>query len=241
MLQQRSIGTTRRALLGAGAGLLWLAPSAARTKGRAADAVDSDNFLGYHGITETSGDSHLDSALGMMLADLVYRYHIRPSFAFYDDSANFNAFATVITRVSHSKGTVMFGRTLLARSLEDPDGDMLVMAICAHECGHIVQKFSSYERRLTAGQPTARLLELHADYQSGHYIGIRGENYAPERLIALGRGWQALGDCNYTNPDHHGTPEERLEAIEAGFTLAREHPQFTVKQVCEAGAKYLGV
>ena len=228
---------TRRALMGACAGLLCFAPSAARTE----DLQDSDEFQGYHGITETSGDGQLDRALGMMLADLVYRYHIRPSFAFYDDSANLNAFATAVTRVSHSRGTVMFGRTLLARSLQDPDGDMLVMAICAHECGHIVQKFSSYENRLTAGQPTVRLLELHADFQSGHYIGIRRENYAPEQLIALGRGWQALGDCDYTAPDHHGTPEERLEAIESGFTLAREHPKFTVMQVCEAGAKYLGV
>jgi hypothetical protein len=202
--------------------------------------ADDDTWNGYSGITDTSGDPRLDQTLGFMLVDLTQRYGIRPSFAFFDDSKDLNAFAMPATRVSNTRGTVMFGRYLLARSMKDPNGDMLVMAICAHECGHIVQEFSSYYIRLTKGQPTSKSLELHADYQSGHYIGIRGENYAPEQLISLGRGWASLGDTQYTNPQHHGTPEERLEAIEAGFKLARDQPSLTVPQICEAGAVYLG-
>ncbi len=60
-----------------------------------------------------------------------------------------------------------------------------------------------------------------------------------QNLVTLGRSWETLGDRAYTNQQHHGTAEERLQAIEAGFTFARERPAFGITEACEVGARYL--
>jgi predicted metalloprotease len=146
------------------------------------------------------------------------------------------------TKLPGTSGTVLFGRAMLKKALADTaNGDMFVMGICAHEFGHIVQYSSGVRTRLTANQQTGKLLELHADFLAGHYIGLRNEKYSPSELVALGRSWQGIGDTAYTDPTHHGTPEERLSAMEQGFRIARDRPQFTMPAICEVGARYLGV
>jgi len=86
-------------------------------------------------------------------------------------------------------------------------------------------------------------VELHADFLSGYYLGLRAADlrYTPAELITLGRAWETLGDSHYTDAHHHGSAEQRLRAIEAGFAMARERPQFNIHEVCEVGARYLGV
>ncbi len=195
----------------------------------------------YGGITETTGNARLDQAMGIMLADLATRFGVRPGFGLYDDAEDANAVALQESLLPKSRGTVLFGRTLLMRGLqEDVDGDMFVMAICAHEFAHIAQSDTGYMERLVKGQATVRNLELHADFLSGYYIGGRGKTYTPQQLVALGRAWTHMGDTEFTNPDHHGTQEERLAAIEAGYDLAHRQPGLTILDLCAAGVKYLG-
>ena len=102
---------------------------------------------------------------------------------------------------------------------------------------------ADYEARLTQGQSTHRLIELHADFLSGYYMGLRARDlrYSAQELVALGQSWETLGDSHYTETLHHGTAEERLKACEAGFKFARERPEFKIKAACEVGARYLGV
>jgi hypothetical protein len=187
----------------------------------------------------SSGNARFDRALGMMLADLAGRFKVRPGFGFYDDNGNPNALALMESKFRNSEGTVLMGLTMIEKGLRGVHGDMFVMGICAHEFGHIVQFFSSYHTRLTRGHTTNKLVELHADFLSGYYIGLRNIDYAINELIHLGRSWEKIGDSDYTNIDHHGTAEERLSAIEAGFKFARERPEFGIRDACEIGARYL--
>lgn len=190
---------------------------------------------------EESGNSRLDRALGILLADLASKFKVRPGFGYFDDRGSPNALALPDSRLSASVGTVLLGREMLARYLSSANGDMFIMGICAHEFAHVVQFFSGFYERLSKGQHTKKLIELHADFLSGYYIGLRNANYTATELVALGRSWESIGDSSYTDPQHHGTPEERLRAVEQGYRFARERPEFRVEAACEVGARYLKV
>jgi len=188
---------------------------------------------------ESSGDTRLDRSLGIVLADLAGKFKVRPGFGYFDDRGSPNALALPDSRLSASEGTVLFGREMLSTYLKNASGDMFIMGICAHEFAHIVQFFSGFYERLTKGQQTKKLVELHADFLSGYYIGLRKMNYTSAELVSLGRSWESIGDSSYTDPQHHGTPEERLQAVEQGYRFARERPEFGIKAACEVGARYL--
>jgi len=188
-----------------------------------------------------SGDASFDRSLGVLLADLAGKFKVRPGFGYYDDSGSPNALALSASRLPASEGTVLFGRELLSRYLKVSNGDMFIMGICAHEFAHVVQFFSGVYERLDRGQRTKKLVELHADFLSGYYIGLRKISYTARELVALGRSWESLGDSSYTDPQHHGTSEERLRAVERGYLFARERPEFGITAACEVGARYLNV
>lgn len=190
----------------------------------------------------TSGDARIDGALGILLSDLSGQFGVRPGFAFYDDSLGANAKAFPQAVFPATRGTVLFGKTLLQTALAaDPHGDLFVLCTCAHEFGHVVQNESTYGQRLRQGQSTARAVELHADFLAGYFFGTRGSSYTPKHLASLGKAWLAIGDTQFTNPDHHGTPNERLNAIEAGYFVGRSRPEFDIAEICEIGARYLKV
>ena len=207
------------------------------------EALISQSRLGRVDATsnqiESSGDTRLDRSLGIVLADLAGKFKVRPGFGYFDDRGLPNALALPDSRLAASKGTVLFGRELLSTSLKSPHGDMLIMGICAHEYAHIVQFFSGFWERLTKSQQTRKLVELHADFLSGYYIGLRKMNYTSVELVSLGRSWESLGDSHYTDLRQHGTPEERLQAVEQGDRFARERPEFGIKAASEVGARYL--
>lgn len=189
----------------------------------------------------TTGDTRVDRALGALLADIAGRFRIRPGFAIYDDTGAPNAVALPLTAFPGTSGTVLFGKTLMATGLGLADVDqLLVVSVCAHEFGHVLQNTTSFRGRLMSGQTTVRSLELHADFLAGFYLAIRGTAYRPRQLVDLGKSWERLGDSNYTNPQHHGAPLERIRAIEQGYRLGRERPALGPLDVCEVGARYLG-
>jgi hypothetical protein len=186
-----------------------------------------------------SGNQRLDRAIGILLADLANRFRVRPGFAFYDDGGSPNAIATPYSHFRATEGTVLFGRKLLARHLSKPFGDLFIAAVCAHEFAHISQFSSGYFRRLSASYPTAKLVELHADFLSGFYIGSRNVSYSAQELVALGRAIEEIGDSNFTALDHHGTASERLRSIERGYLIGSKTPNLGLFAACELGTEFL--
>ena len=170
--------------------------------------------------TRTS-DKSLNKAIGTTLTRISGLFDVYPGFGFYEDEEEPNAFATPKTVIQGTKGTVAFGYTLLRNSLRTNPSGISIMGIIAHEFGHIVQYEQGIENRLKKGQSTVRLSELHADFLAGFYAGRRKLNFSDMDTDGLGDTFLGIGDFNYKNPQHHGTPQERIAALTEGFKLGK--------------------
>jgi predicted metalloprotease len=102
-----------------------------------------------------------------------------------------------------------YGRTI---------GDFAVAYIVAHEYGHQIQDELGLFERYGNQLPTSAF-ELQADCYAGTWANSA---YRDNRLEdgdvqeALDAAL-AVGDFDPSNPGHHGTPEQRAEAWNAGF------------------------
>jgi hypothetical protein len=67
-----------------------------------------------------------------------------------------------------------------------------------------------------AWQETGRRPELHADCVSGWSLSLRGR-WGWGTLGAALRVLYQIGDYQFNSPNHHGTPDERLNAANTGF------------------------
>jgi hypothetical protein len=189
-------------------------------------------------LEDSSGDSNLDKSLGRALARAAGKFGVAPSFAFYRDGSKPNAYASSMTMTSGTWGSVVFGRSLFQDQLNRyKDGGVSVLAIVAHEFGHILQYRNKMLEDLQASEPTVRRIELHADYLSGWYLGLRKKEDPSISLWGSGDTFKRIGDYEYTNPNHHGTPEQRVAASEAGFKLSKSGA--TISGALQEGRTYV--
>jgi hypothetical protein len=192
-------------------------------------SVDAEQRL----IT-SSGDVNLDRYLGRALVRLAKLFEVYPDFGFFDDRDHENALAVRDTK------TVLFGLQLFHHTLKDfDDGGMAVIAVCAHEFAHIYQYESGYHAKLTSKPWTnVKLAELHADYLAGYFLAARKAVFPTLNLQGAGALFEKLGDTEFTAREHHGTPEQRLGSIEAGFNFGRNAPH-DVGSAAEAGERFV--
>ena len=174
-------------------------------------------------LSTTTGDRMLDKFLGRALVRLSTLFSERPGFGFVDDSGAPNAYATDQTLVRGTWGTVCFGQTLF-KNLMDHYGDLglAVMAVAAHEFGHIAQFRSGIDKQLLRNQHTVKRVELHADFLSGYFLGVRKRQQPSISVWAAGHTLYQIGDYEFHDPSHHGTPDQRVAAAETGFKLGHD-------------------
>jgi predicted metalloprotease len=94
-------------------------------------------------------------------------------------------------------------------------GDFAVEYVVAHEYGHNVQQ----EGGLLAGRLRALPTELNADCLAGTWAKWdygQGKLQPGDIQQALDAAL-AVGDFDYLSPQHHGTPQERRDALLTGF------------------------
>lgn len=174
-----------------------------------------------------TGSKERDQMLGRALVRMSRAFGVRPTFGFYDDSGDPNAYASeeVENDVPGTWGKVRFGRQLHAELIQKYGDDRIaVLSILAHEFAHVAQ----YQRgamSALAGR-TVKRAELHADMLSGYYLGLRKIANDSIKLRSAGMALYSIGDFAYNDPQHHGAPQERIEASEHGFALAREQRDF---------------
>jgi hypothetical protein len=196
-------------------------------------------FTGNEAMIPRSGDRDFDYALAQTLAKISDSFHVLPGFAYYDDYDHHNAYATERTRLDRADGTVLMGINLqkqLRARLDNPD--VAVAAVCSHEFGHILQYRHRLIERVNAGQPTVKRSELQADYFAGYFAGLRKKE-RPSYPAAVAAVTQAdFGDHNSKRRTHHGTEEERANAVVRGFEAAfRENKRLDV--VIEESSRYV--
>lgn len=175
----------------------------------------------------TTGDAALDRALDASIKRLSDLFGQVPAFGFYreedhPDISTMNAFATKErTDIPGTWGTIGFGTTLFEREMTQFDKNgSTVVAIIAHEFGHIWAMRDGVMDQMNAGQKTVRRSELHADFLAGYFLGLRKKSAPALSLHAAGELFSRIGDYNTQGKNHHGTPEERVAASEAGFKVS---------------------
>jgi hypothetical protein len=178
-------------------------------------------FTGNEPMIPRSGDRDFDFALAQTLAKISDAFGVLPGFAYYDDYDSRNAYATSRTRLNRADGTVLIGIYLQQQLRAGKDHpEIAVAAVCSHEFGHILQYRHNLVTRVNAGQPTVKRSELQADYFAGYYAGLRKKERPtyPAAVVAVTQG--NYGDTNFNSPTHHGTEEERGNAVVRGFEAA---------------------
>ena len=170
--------------------------------------------------TSQSGDAQLDRALIAEVRKLDREFRISPGYRFLRDGDQPNAYATRDTVVEGTQGTIFFGLSLLQNELRTDYGGAAIAGIAAHEGAHIVQ-FESPELSKRLSSSTSKLRELHADFLAGYYFARTGRT--ERSLITFGESLFAKGDYKYNDKLHHGTPQQRVEAMRAGYGAGRHN------------------
>jgi len=163
-------------------------------------------------LSKTTGNQRLDLAFINEYNILASVFGVRPSLYIVDDSRAPNAFAVPQAFEPGYQGSVAFGYQLMTEEFRSSPTNFTIPAIMAHEFGHIVQ----FAHGVTL--PT-QLMELQADYISGWYMRNRDaqSGWSAESAQQTLKAFYSKGDYEFNNPDHHGTPQERLKAASAGM------------------------
>ncbi|WP_133493669.1 metalloprotease [Stakelama pacifica] len=197
---------------------------------------------GNEPIVLKSGNAVFDRSLAKSLARMTALFGVLPGFAYFDEpmGEGSNAYATSAVRLDRDDGTVLFGTRMLKGLLGRPTApDAAVLAVCAHEYGHIVQYRRGLSARLNAGQSTVKRQELHADYLAGYFAAVRKIENANFSSVTFATTMYDLGDTAFHSRNHHGTHDERAAAVMAGFS-ARKERGLTVDQAIADGLNYVG-
>jgi hypothetical protein len=192
----------------------------------------------------TTGDPSLDADLDRALALVADLFNVNPAFGFYDPAQlqnpvgaerdGMNAFASPKnTDIPGTRGTVGFGRDMFLQEFYQHDNaGLTLITIVAHEFAHVLQHDRGYLDALKGGRPLK--LELNADFLSGYFLGTR-------KLRIPSLQFQKAGDLLMRKAGgDHGTPQERLNAAEAGFRAAYVEKR-SVDDAVQAGLRYVGV
>ncbi len=197
----------------------------------------SDNFR----MTSYSGNTQLDNFLNREVNVLRTFYGINPSVYYYQDEAAAPN-AQAIPRVedySHPSGTVILGLNMVTSEFRLSTSGTTIPFILAHEFAHIVD----FNKGAISGYET-RISELFADFNAGCFLYYRSFLTYTDIQAAL-RSFYNKGDYEFNNPDHHGTPEERLNAVLAGYNWlkgkARPGVNIGTDEAIKAAKEYLGI
>ena len=105
----------------------------------------------------------------------------------------------------------------------------------AHEFAHHVQfEIGAFDSDLPAPEATRRT-ELMADAFAGYNLAhARGASFQAKRIADVLQASFGIGDCGFTSPGHHGTPNQREAASAFGVDIATSaKPQGKIKSSSE--------
>jgi hypothetical protein len=191
-------------------------------------------------LLQQSGHPVVDQYHQAEIALLRQVFGVSPGFSFFDDSQSPNAFATPSPVVPGGiDGSVVFGATLIQNEVSkfgQNTAGAAIAGIMAHEFAHIVQ----FKNGLGTGPVPPR--ELQADCLAGWYMGVKqvtlwgpqGQKIAIEGLFA---SLFEKGSDNWSNPNWHGTQQQRATMGMTGWYLALSgqlNPQTAFQQCRQA-------
>ncbi|MDQ6903349.1 MAG: DUF2800 domain-containing protein [Bacteroidota bacterium] len=165
-----------------------------------------------------SGNLEIDRITTQEIFFIQQRFLVAPIFFFYDDANGKNAFATEkVYQQNGPDGTVFLGRRLFNSEFIRSPGGTSIPIIIAHEYAHIVDfKYG------VLNEPGIRR-ELFADYLAGAYMSLRNRFFKQTNIYACVQSFEDMGGTDFSNPDFHGTSEQRGNALLAGYNEMEAH------------------
>ncbi len=200
-------------------------------------AKPSDDF----NMTEFSGNPQLDNFLNREVNILRRFFEVNPSVYYYQDEPGAeNAQAMLkVENSNYPSGTVILGFNMVMKEFGYSTSGTTIPFVLAHEFAHIVD----FNKNITTDYET-KVGELLADFQAGCFLYFRSFFTYTDIRAAL-QSFYLKGDYEFNNPDHHGTNEERLNAVLAGYNWlkgkARPGVYIGVNDATEAAKEYLGI
>jgi hypothetical protein len=209
----------------------------------------ADSLMARNRYWHTTGDANIDHDLDRALQIAAEVLSVTPAFGFYDPTKlqnptgvehyGMNAFASPEnTEIRGTKGTVGFGWELFHQEFYQYDNSgITVMAIVAHEFGHILQQDRGLIASLKGGTPLK--CEIHADFLAGYFLGMRKRELPYLQFKRAGELFLRLGKSENGHPNRdHGDAQERLNAAEAGFRVAYVEKR-ALDDAVRAGLEYV--
>jgi hypothetical protein len=176
--------------------------------------------FGTEDIEPRSGNPALDRALAQTLGRLARSFDVLPAFAYYRDGNRPNALATPERLLQRADGTVLFGLSMLQMLLARPEHpDASIVAVCAHEFGHIISYKAGFIDRLAPDRRNPFRAEQYADYIAGFFAGLRTLERPDFPAVVFATTQRSFGG---TIRGTHGTGEERASAVVEGYKAAYE-------------------
>jgi hypothetical protein len=210
------------------------------TVDQAGALLGSEQLWLYYSSVETgSGDRDFDRALAETLQFLSDRFFVLPGFAFFNEPGSANAYASPTRKLGRSDGDVLFGRKLFRMIMSRRERPEIgIVSVCAHEFGHIAQYKYDVYNRLVGSDRRVKRLELHADFLSGYFAGLRKLQRPDFPAATFALTQFGFGGAYTDDIDYHGTPDERGAAVVAGYR-AGYHEKLKFGYALESGIRYV--
>ena len=165
------------------------------------------------GVLSSFGDYNLDQAFQQEISYQNQFWGNVPASVYPFDECQ-----GIQNAVSLPSGYIMFGVNLTWNVINYTGDTIGLAGIMAHEWAHQVQFQFGY---MGNNSSTVKPTELEADAFSGFYMGL-SYNWAWSRINGYFQVLASLGDYNFNNRNHHGTPTERLNAGYLGWITAMQ-------------------
>ncbi|MDB5247805.1 MAG: hypothetical protein JWQ40_2199 [Segetibacter sp.] len=141
---------------------------------------------------------------------------------------SFDAFATTNEFIPLDADLIVLSDGIIEALSETGIGSNVVVGgVLSHEWGHQVQfnyskKWYGVELGAWPSTPDfTRFTEMEADCFSGYYLTHnKGAQYNWRQIAQFLYLFYTIGDCAFTDPGHHGTPNQRFAASRLGFLIA---------------------
>lgn len=156
------------------------------------------------------------------IADLLKTVFGSSDFFYYNHPLlTFNAFSAPADPYFNTPKKVVMGDGIMQAYKDLGYGDVAPQAILAHEYGHQVQFANNVD--FGNSPEGTRRTELMADAFSAYYLtNKRGAALNWKRVKEFLTVFFDIGDCQFDNPGHHGTPNQRMKAAMFGYQLATD-------------------
>lgn len=209
------------------------------TKAQTCFFGNMDSFGGTP--TNYSGNANLDNFLSNEYNKLVYCFGVKPNSFYIIENGFANAYASkTISNSNFQDGTVVLGLKLVNQECNSsPSQTCVAMAVVmAHEFAHILDFKNNFV------QVSGKKKELFADYMAGVYLHTRELTYTYTDIREAAQSIFTKGDTDFNSPLHHGTPQERMSALLAGYEFSRQMVakgiySFTVFDAMNSAKTYL--